>query len=49
MGKSPKEEPLKEPTQPDVKVPKEFLKKVIENRLDYEKKKRRIEQQKGGK
>jgi hypothetical protein len=40
------EERLKEPDMPDVKVPEGFLKKVLENRTNYEKIKRKIRQQK---
>jgi len=43
-----KEEP-KEPSLPEVKVPKDFLNKVVENRLSYEEKKKRMEQQKDSK
>jgi len=43
----PKEEPLKEPPQPVVQVPKDFLNLLTENRAVYKKKKKQMEQ-KGG-
>ena len=45
MGNPRREEPLKEPKTPEVHVPEDFLKKVVENRRDYEKIKKKIEQQ----
>jgi len=40
-----KEEELKEPKTPDVHVPEDFLKKVVDNRIDYDRIKKKIEQQ----
>jgi len=40
-----KEEELKEPKTPQVRVPEDFLKKVVENRTDFEKIKKKIERQ----
>jgi hypothetical protein len=40
-----KEEELKEPKMPDVRVPEDFLKKILENRVEYDEIKKKIKQQ----
>ena len=40
-----KDEPLKEPEMPDLRVPEEFLDKVVENRVKHEKFKNQIDSQ----
>jgi hypothetical protein len=45
MGNNKKEEELKEPKMPDVRVPEDFLKKIVDNRVNYAANKKKIKQQ----
>jgi hypothetical protein len=43
MGNNKEE--LKEPKKPEVRVPEDFLKKILDNRIEYDKIRKKIKQQ----